>query len=639
MARPWAGSNVRIGLLIGVLMAAFLIAVGLSGTALPFPRQSDYSDAATSHWPNALLFQRALRAGQIPTVNPYIMNGAPFLPNPLNKAFYPFQWAAVILPPTIHLNLLLWLHLTLGGLGMALFMGRWVSRPGLRAFAGLCYAFMPRLVAAAGAGHLDIIYAAAWLPWLLWAVAARPLTVRRALLAGLLASLTFYADIRMYVFIIAAAAIYAGVDAVGAAQPRHGPTGDPFDGRRWLRAVISGGALHAILIAPFLALLARYLPALTRALSLTEAGAFSLDPLSLVTLFIGDQNGAHETMIYGGVGVLALALVALFYRPRRAGPWLAALLAAAIYAVGLNSPVWPVLAQVVPGLLFLRVPARAWLIAGLCLIGLATCGLQALSEAADRRRIRGAAARAALILLGVGLPCAALFFRIDRYSATTSAALIVLTVGLLAFTVRGLAGARNRAGPLLVIGLWAAFMLIDVGALNITLIEGVPQADWLDQYGRVAVALRADSVQPVDHVYSPSYSFPQQAAVYYQLPIVGGVDPFQLRCYVNAVEAATGVRASGYSVTLPALEGDPFTVNRGATLDLAKLAALRVSHVASAFPIEQPGLTLIDTLYGIDNHPLYLYRNTRYTPADAARNVLAEVCPDLEKVTSGGTGS
>lgn len=635
-SRPSAAIAVT-AILIGLLAALFLLAVGVGPDSLPFPRQSDYSDAATSHWPNVLLIRRAVQAGTFPAVNPYIMNGSPFLPNPLNMALYPPQWAAAILPPTVHLDLLLWLHLTIGGLGMAMLAGYWLRSTGplnwpLRVFAGAAYALMPRLIAAAGAGHLDIIYAAAWLPWLLWLVSAgaKRIGVGRAIAIGVLATLTFYADIRLYVFILAATAIGGLACAAGVRRSAGRPLWGP-----WVRGVILAVALHAALIAPLLVMLVPVLPALTRSLTITEAGAFSLDPLNLISLFVGDQNGAHETMIYPGIGVLALALLAAFNAPRRTAPWLIGALAAALYALGINNPLWRLLVGTVPGLSLLRVPARAWLVAGLCLILLAMFGLEALVAApAGRttRQLRAATGRTVVILLAVGLPAAAIFFTVDRYSASTSAALLIVAVLLLITSTvpfRGL----PRPGPLAVFGLWAALAFADLLMLNITLIEGVPQSDWLDQYAPVAAALRADSGHPVDHLYSPSYSFPQQAAVYYQIPILGGVDPFQLRCYAAAVELATGVRATGYSVTLPALEGDPLTVNQNAHIDAAKLAALRVSHIASAFPIADPELIPVGTLYGIDNHILYLYRNARYTPADAARDVLREVCPDVPQPT------
>jgi len=246
------------------------------------------------------------------------------------------------------------------------------------------------------------------------------------------------------------------------------------------------------------------------------------------------------------------------------------------------------------------VPARAWIIVVFALTILAGYGLRALVEEGLRRRVERWLPRFGLSFGLVGLICAALFFGLDKGSAATAALFTIAAVGLL------LASRRGGLGRVGVVRAWTILIVVEMLVFNSTLVEGVRQADWVDVYAPLVTALRADGV---DHVYSPSYSFPQQAAVFYQIPIVGGIDPFQYASYVKQVEAASGVRARGYSVTLPALDGDPATVNRDAKPDLIALAALRVSHVVAAFPLEVPGLTLLRQIEGV-----YLYRNERYAP-------------------------
>ncbi len=149
----------------------------LNGRALPFPHNSAYSDAATSHWPDALFFQRTIRAGYVPLWRPLIMSGQPFATNPLNKVWYPPQWLVIFLPPTVALNLLLWFHLTLAGVGMRAFGRALGLNVPIAALMGIAYALTPRLIGAAGAGHLDVVDAVAWFPWVLWAVARLTPTV------------------------------------------------------------------------------------------------------------------------------------------------------------------------------------------------------------------------------------------------------------------------------------------------------------------------------------------------------------------------------------------------------------------------------------------------------------------------------
>ncbi|HML21039.1 MAG TPA: hypothetical protein PKD09_05285, partial [Aggregatilinea sp.] len=146
--------------MLAASLAAFLLLVGLDEHSLPFPPESEFSDAVTSHWPGALyLRQSILDDHAFPLWRPLIMSGQPFAANPLNKVWYPFQWLVLLIDPIAHLNLQLWLHLLLGGMGM----WAWARRTGLHpwpaALAAVGAGFAPRLIAAAGAGHLDLVYA------------------------------------------------------------------------------------------------------------------------------------------------------------------------------------------------------------------------------------------------------------------------------------------------------------------------------------------------------------------------------------------------------------------------------------------------------------------------------------------------
>jgi len=158
-------------------------------------------------------------------------------------------------------------------------------------------------------------------------------------------------------------------------------------------------------------------------------------------------------------------------------------------------------------------------------------------------------------------------------------------------------------------------VVADVVWIDRTLVEGRGEDEWLKPYRALADYLgRAGATR----VYSPSYSLPQQAAAYWNIPQFDGVDPFQLKAYVRAAEVATGVQASGYSITVPAFEpaktseGGPLlesqvlaTANREAAINPRLLGQWLVSHVVSAFEIDADGLAL-ETRIG----DVYVYRNT-----------------------------
>lgn len=192
-------------LLVAVGVALFLLAVGLGPDSLPFPPGAEFSDAVVSHWPNALFLQRSVQAGYFPLWRPLLMSGQPFAANPLNKVWYPPQWLVVLLPATLHLNLMIWAHVVLAGVGMRAFGRKIGLESGPAGVIGLAYALTPRLVAATGAGHLDILYALAWFPWLMWAVCEAVVGTgsiwRRGAALGGIGALCFLADIRLSVFL------------------------------------------------------------------------------------------------------------------------------------------------------------------------------------------------------------------------------------------------------------------------------------------------------------------------------------------------------------------------------------------------------------------------------------------------------
>src|SRR5438128_535746 len=150
--------------LLALIALLFLIIVIPPGM-LPYSPGSDFSDAAVSHWPAANFLRiSVLEHHAWPLWNPLRMLGQPFAANPLNKVWYPPQWLVLILPPTLHLNALIYLH----GIWLVLGMFAWARRGNLHIVAAVAAAagwvFAPKLVDHLGAGHLDLWYAATWVP-------------------------------------------------------------------------------------------------------------------------------------------------------------------------------------------------------------------------------------------------------------------------------------------------------------------------------------------------------------------------------------------------------------------------------------------------------------------------------------------
>lgn len=356
----------RAGLLLAAVVAGLLIVVGVQPSGLPYIPEARFSDAATSHWGAALFLQRSVtRDGEFPFWRDTIMGGQPFAANPLNKTAYPLQWLALVLPPALHINLMIALHLWIAAFGMwalahSLGLGAWAA-----GVSALAYALSPRLIAHTGAGHIDILYALAWLPCLLWAVRRAADGSRRAVwLTGVFAGLMFLADTRLSLFGLALTAGY------GLYLTRRGVT-------RFIAPALLCALIAAAVIVP----LWQWQLNLTRsALTVDEAGVFSLQPAYLLGVFLPQNHGNPEVLTYLGVVPLILAVIGAITARRRVLFWLIAALVALWYALGSNGVLWNTLTQIVPALLWFRVPSRAWLIVVLAVAVLAGYGVERLKR-------------------------------------------------------------------------------------------------------------------------------------------------------------------------------------------------------------------------------------------------------------------
>ncbi|MBI4772288.1 MAG: hypothetical protein HY784_18160, partial [Chloroflexi bacterium] len=170
----------------------------LQPTALAYRPGADYSDLTISHWPNAEFLRRSLaETGRVPLWNPDQLGGQPFAADPLAGLYYPPDWplALPFLPLALGFNLLFALHLAWAGWGLYRFLRALALSPGAAFFGGLAFAGAPKLAAHIGAGHVSLVFAACWTPWLLLAV-HRADSFRRGALAGAALALIFRADPR-----------------------------------------------------------------------------------------------------------------------------------------------------------------------------------------------------------------------------------------------------------------------------------------------------------------------------------------------------------------------------------------------------------------------------------------------------------
>jgi hypothetical protein len=107
-----------------------------------------------------------LRAGHLPTWNPYLGAGAPLLANYQTAVFYLPNWLFLLLPGPQAMSLIAVLHVMWAGVGMWLFAGALGLPPFGRGMSTLSFALSSYLIARLGS--FPTADAAAWIPWIFW---------------------------------------------------------------------------------------------------------------------------------------------------------------------------------------------------------------------------------------------------------------------------------------------------------------------------------------------------------------------------------------------------------------------------------------------------------------------------------------
>jgi hypothetical protein len=590
----------------------FLVIAGLKLDSLPYIRyEARYSDSVLAHWPNALFLRESvLLRHEFPVWRETTMAGQPFAANPLNKTAYPLQWLALILPPAVHLNLMIVVHLFIAGAGMWRWMRALRMRQEAVVLATVSYVFAPRMIGHLAAGHLDIVYALAWWPWLMWSVRqlfAQPQSGwRNGVQLGLIAALLIAADIRVSLFAFSVAAVYLVINS-----DLHIPV-------LAMRSALAGVIVSLLLAAAMIVPLILWQPFMNRSgMTVTDAGALSLEAGQLIGVLLPANHNAVEALTYVGLPVLILAVIGLFSRPRRQKVLgFLALSLVVIYALGLNGVLWPLLATLVPPLRWFRVPSRAWLILAVLAPAMAGYGLQwVLERVEDLHHARLFAGLSRFRLLTVSWMTLALLLGVFALVVLPQPAtgLVVLVSG---FSIGALllAGFSKRLSLR-----WFAIGLVAVTCFDL-FFTGYQWLDWrspdywLTPHKPLAERLVAAGAE---RIYSPTLSLEQQVAEVYGLQIFGGVDPFQLSGVVRAVEQGSGVPVTKYEVVLPPLTGiesdkDIDQANRSAVINTQVLGEWHVSHVVAAYSINNDRLQLLDRVGAV-----YIYHNLDYVPSQS----------------------
>ncbi len=506
------------------------------------------TDFLNKQWPNAAyIVQSWQRWREVPLWRAVAMGGVPIIGNPSMLLAYPPYWLIFLFPVSWAFTLYFVLHLVWAGWGACRLARRVIKlSPGGALLAALVFALSAKMIAHIGGGHLDVVAALSWLPWLWWAVsdlARRPsvFSATGAALAATGQALTHLPTLWLSVLLAGCWWLYVRLADRG-----------PNVLRRWLASVMAGGGavalavgLSAVQLGPMLELL----PFSTRAsLTLSEACRGSLPVPLLIGLVFPTALAFPEWVVYAGVVALALAPASWAARRAVAGwGFLAALVfLGTVFSLGCATPLFRLLYRALPGLSWLRVPARMMFLVQLGWALLAGIGWDAVRLA----KVRNSAKLIAWwVVLGV---IVAIGFAWTNWSPGLIAVpLGGLVVALLTACV--LVGSfRARAIKACGLPVLAALVLLEAIALSPQLLAR-ERISALTSATSVVRFLAAQS--GTFRVYSPSGLVSLVQGVAHGIETVDGSDPFQFDHYVRWANAAAGCDLQGYSIRVPTCTG------------------------------------------------------------------------------------
>ncbi|MCL4360217.1 YfhO family protein [Patescibacteria group bacterium] len=167
---------------------ALLLVFLFGGALFPGPHRIIFGDDIThQYYYYREFFLHFFRQGIVPWWNPYNFSGTPFIANPAVTIWYPGTWLFLLLPLNIAYSWHIALHLLIAMTGMYLFISNLKSQIPMTKqnthqkndqengsidvaswVGGVVFGLSGFFVARIWAGHVDIIAAASWMPWVVW---------------------------------------------------------------------------------------------------------------------------------------------------------------------------------------------------------------------------------------------------------------------------------------------------------------------------------------------------------------------------------------------------------------------------------------------------------------------------------------
>lgn len=601
-------ARIRKLAILGIIIAAPLVLLSPTMAQFHFPPGGGFSDLVITHFPNLLFIQRTIfQLHTIPLWNPYINSGYPFDADPLSGLWYPFGWLALVFSLPFGINLTLAIHIIWGGVGTYLFLRSYGVHDFASMLAGLTWALLPKIFGHFDAGHVTLIYAVSWTPWLFLGEElshSRKKGLMRFMIPGLVLGFIILADVRWSLFAGAGWFIYLMI--------RRDESTDLFDLRtvgepgkeRMKQALRTVGkklwtaarqcVLAFCVSAPLIIPLALFVPLSSRTGMVVDDNlTLSLPVQRILGLVLPDYTGNAEWIFYAGGGIILLAACSLFRtnRKRKDTAWGILFILSLVWGLGNAVPGVSMLAQL-PLFNLTRVPARGLFMADFALVVSAALFLDDLMMHHDyasehpRSKFWCNLVMAGLSLFTIFIGVVTSLMAKD-WKLETVVGMAVMSIAFTLIFLR----MNFRLNKTVFGGLLFLVFVADLGINDAHFIQPRSMENVLREQSSVGDYLTASG--HTFRVYSPSYSLPQQVAMSYGIETVNGVHPLQIKNYTEFMRTASGIPEKGYSVTIPPFDvPDLAHANQKSIPEGRLLGLLNVQYVLSEFDIHSEELSL-----------------------------------------------
>jgi hypothetical protein len=270
----------------GLLFLPILILVPAINK-IPFPTLSPYSDLVISHLPNLFEVRNSLMEfHRIPLWSESIFSGYPFISDPLSSIWYPPLWITWFLPIPFSINLLIIIHIFFAELGMFIFLRKSNSSFYGAIIGAFIIGYAPKIWGHFAAGHITLVFAYAWTPWLLlFLLDNQTKAGLNRYMPGLIMAWIIFADLRWFVYSLFVYIFYG----LFLSLVNNNEENLLISIRNWIKRIILNFGITLAICLPFLLLLFQYSSLSTRnIMTVSDQLALSLPAEALLGFVFPD---------------------------------------------------------------------------------------------------------------------------------------------------------------------------------------------------------------------------------------------------------------------------------------------------------------------------------------------------------------